>query len=95
MNDNFSFDDFKKWMLQQNGFSSTIPRINYIGISVDSNIPKRKLSPYICVRDGTLEELVNDFSKHGGIVVDIDGKHLVIEVNSGSFSIPENCVRRR
>ena len=31
----------------------------------------------------------------GGVIVDIDGKHLVIETASGSFSIPKLCVRRR
>lgn len=90
----FSPDDFKQWLQQQGSFSAAIPRANLMGLSVYSATPKRKLAPHMCVREGTLEELVIDFSKHGGTVIDIDGKHVVIEVKSGSFSIPECCIRR-
>ena len=95
MNNMFSPDDFKKWMQHQSGLSVNIPRINYLGLSVDSNVSPKRLTPKICVREGNLEELVEDFFKKGGKVVEIDGKHLVIEVNSGSFSVPQCCVRRR
>lgn len=91
----FSLDDFKLWMQAQSGFATEIPRARFVGLSVDPCIPRKKLAPRMCVREGSLEELVVDFSKHGGKVVEIDGKHLVVEVRSGSFSIPECCVRRR
>jgi hypothetical protein len=95
MNSIFSPDDFKKWMMKQSEFSIDIPRAQYLGSFVDVNIPMKKLASKICVREGNLEELVEDFSKRGGKVIDIDGKHLMVEVNSGSFSIPECCIRRR
>jgi hypothetical protein len=91
----FSVDDFKKWMSDQSGFSIEVPRgSRYVGLEVEPNIPKRKLGPKICVREGTLSELVEDFVKKGGKVIEIDGMHLVVEVDSGSFSIPQHCIRR-
>ena len=90
----FSLDDFKKWIQQQNAFSTVIKRTYYIGTTVESDIPKKKLASRMCVREGNLGELAEDFAKKGGVVIDIDGKHLVVEVDSGSFSLPECCVRR-
>jgi len=95
MKNNFSPDDFKQWMQNQIGFSTNMSRTDYVGLTVNPMIPKKKLASHICVKEGNLEELVNDFAKHGGKVSEIDGKHLVVEVISGSFSIPQNCVRQR
>lgn len=95
MSNTFSVDEFKRWMKQQAGFSINLPMSYEIGVTVDSGIPKNKLAPKMCVREGNLEELVNNFARSGGKVIDIDGKHLVVETTSGSFSIPKICVRRR
>ncbi|MCK9459700.1 MAG: hypothetical protein M0R80_08680 [Proteobacteria bacterium] len=95
MDNIFSLDDFKRWMKQQTGFATNLPSSYVIGATVDSGIPKSKLAPKMCVREGNLEELVKDFVKTGGKIIDIDGKHLVIETTSGSFSIPKVCIRRR
>jgi hypothetical protein len=91
----FSPDDFKQWMQNQVGFSASIPKVGYIGLTVNPMIPKKRIAPHMCVIEGMLDELVGDFAKHGGKVVEVDGKHLVVEVSSGSFSIPQNCVRQR
>lgn len=91
-----NINDFKKWMQKQDEQSAQMEDNDnsIVGISVKSKINKRKLYERIDVEDGAIEELVADFRENGGTVVDVDGEHLMIEVESGSFYIPKKFVKK-
>lgn len=94
MNKEFSPEYFKKWMEGQDEQIS-ITRKNYlIGIEVESKLVKNRILTKICVQDGDLYELTEDFIKNGGKIIDVDGKNFIIEVYSGTFSVPRQFVRR-
>lgn len=91
----FSLDDFKTWIKVQEDFDIKMPKEKVIGAYVESKILSKKLLSKICVEEGELYEVAVDFRRHGGTVIGMDGKSLLIEVNSGTFFIPRQCVRKR
>lgn len=93
----FSLDDFKKWMRNH---SDDVPekmdrKPSAIGVSVESKIGSKKLAETISSDDDSdLYELAIEFRHNGGLVIDVDGKNFLIEVDNGSFWIPRHYVRK-
>ncbi len=87
----FSLSDFKKWMNHQQKDES--PKRDIIGLKVESKISTRKLVARM-ETDDNAEELAVEFKENGGIVSEIDGNKLLIEVDSGSFIIHRMHVKR-
>jgi len=90
---NFSLDDFKKWMEGQDAESNEVSaEQGMIGSEVQSKINLKKLLSKINVEDGNEEELSQEFSEHGGTVVDCVNKNFLIEVKSGNFYLNSRYV---
>jgi len=95
-NPDFNLDNFKKWMRGQTDFDPKSKPKSYrdiIGIYVESKVSTKKLADKIEVAKGDLHEVVTDFKHDGGTVIDVNGKDFLIEVKSGSFTIPRFYVR--
>ena len=92
---NFSLDNFKKWMRKHNDEPKMGRSYNpLIGVSVESKINARKLCDKIQAEEGDIENLSEDFANNGGRIKEVDDKHFLIEVDTGSFYILRNYVRR-
>lgn len=99
MNDNekFSFNDFKRWIKDQESQrqESHSTHKTFLGTWVESKINTKKLMDRMSSETGDIEELALEFKRDGGIIVDVDGKDFHIEVDSGTFSIARNYVKRK
>ena len=87
--------NFKDWV---SGFE--FPKIdrkkNYlIGLEVYPKVRTKKLIKKIIPQEGNLSDLVTDFKNKGGEISQVEGKNFIIEVYSGSFSIPRIYVTKR
>lgn len=87
----FSLSDFKKWMESQQ--KEEAPKPNLVGATVESKVGVRKLVSRMD-SDDDLEELAKDFKKNGGVISEVDGHKLMIEVDSGTFIIHRMYVKR-
>lgn len=88
----FSLSDFKKWMENQQKDES--PKKNLVGMQVEPKVGLRKLVSRMESDDGDIEEMAKDFKKDGGMISEMDGHKLMIEVDSGSFIIHRMYVKR-
>lgn len=96
---NFSFDDFKKWMDSHDNKESETHEPyqfenNFLGLKVESKINSRKLLSKVIAEEGELEELIVDFKKHGGEIIEVNGKDFLIEVSSGKFYLSRYYVKK-
>jgi hypothetical protein len=87
----FCLHEFKNWMDRQNQNEQSAPYIS--GMEVVSKVPYKKLISKMEPENGELHELARDFRKEGGIISEIDGVDLLIEVRSGTFTINKNYVK--
>ena len=88
-------NNFKDWV---SGFE--FPKINrkknyLIGLEVYPKVRTKKLIKKIIPQEGNLSDLVTDFKNKGGEILQVEGKNFIIEVYSGSFSIPRIYVTKR
>jgi len=94
----FSLDDFKKWMESQKDDHDEQTQLkrasDLIGVQVESKVSERKLISRMVPEDGEAEDLALDFLAEGGVITDVNGKDFLIEVESGTFYIPQHCIRR-
>lgn len=89
----FSLSDFKKWMhgqQQDKPFEEEL-----IGCQVEPKIGLRKLLTKMESEEDDTHGLATDFRRNGGVVTDVDGQNLMVEVKSGNFVIGKQYVRRR
>lgn len=86
----FSLSDFKKWMESQ---KQEAQKPDLVGVAVESKVGLRKLVSRMDSEDD-LDELAKDFKKNGGVIAEVDGHRLMIEVDSGSFTIHRMYVKR-
>lgn len=87
----FNFADFKKWMSHQ----SDGKKNNLVGLQVESKINVRRLLSRIQeTKQGDIETVAKDFKKNGGVIVEVDGNDVVVEVKSGSFIIHKMHVKK-
>lgn len=87
----FDLNDFKKWMGHQQDANE---KSNILGIQVESKVTFKKLLSRIETQDGELEEVAKDFKKNGGLITEVNGHNLLIEVESGNFIIHRMYVKR-
>lgn len=90
----FNLSDFKKWMKSQPEENRS-SRQDMLGLHVESKVSPRKLLARMEVQDGEAEEVAKEFCKEGGVISDLDGHNVLIEVDSGSFVIHRMYVKRR
>ena len=87
----FNFSDFKKWMQHH----PDTKKSNLIGVQVESKINYKKLLSRIQeTKDGLLEDVAKEFSKNGGIIMEVDGHDVVIKVDNGSFIIHKMNIKK-
>lgn len=88
----FSLSDFKKWMENQQKEES--PKKDLVGLEVESKVGVRKLVSRM-ETDDDVEELAEDFKKNGGVISEVDGNRLMVEVESGTFIIHRMYVKKK
>lgn len=89
----FALNDFKKWMSNEEEVNSN--KCHLFGIRVESRINSKRLMDKIEIKEGDLTEVVKEFKKYGGIILDTDSdQNFLIEVDSGSFLIPKYLVKK-
>lgn len=89
----FNLSDFKKWMDNQHDAKS---KPDMIGLAVESKVNLKKLVSRIEVQDDEdIEEVAKEFKKNGGTIVDVDGHNVLVEVDSGSFTIHRMYVKKK
>jgi len=90
----FSLQDFKKWMDNQHDQ----PKSRYahlVGLHVESKLSTKRLVNKITPDDGDVNELAKEFKRDGGVILEVDEDYnLLIEVDSGTFTIPRYFVRK-
>lgn len=93
----FSLNDFKKWMASQTDKPSRKSRnhAEIVGTMIESKISVKRLISKMIVDEGDTRELAEEFKEHGGVILDSDkDENLLIEVDSGTFSLPKFFVRK-
>lgn len=93
-NRRFSLDDFKKWMRSQNDETPQMEYKSLVGVSVEPKVGPKRIAEKMMTDDGNPEDLALEFKELGGTIVGTEGKDFLIEVESGSFCIARNYVRR-
>lgn len=90
----FSLQDFKKWMDNQNDQPKS-RHAHLIGIHVESKLGTKRLVNKITLAEGDVDELAKEFKRDGGVILEVDEEcNLLIEVDSGTFTIPRYFVRK-
>lgn len=101
-NHSFSLNDFKNWLSNQSDLSEFFdlsnrtaakPGDDMIGSEIYAKVSGKKLLEKIRAKEGDPETLVDDLLENGGMILALEGKDLLIEVESGSFYLPRFCVR--
>jgi hypothetical protein len=93
--DKLNLDDFKKWMSSQKN-NIEKPRIGLVGLQVESKLKNQKrLIKNIESYDGDIEEVTADFLEYGGIILEVNDRSFLIEVNSGIFNIHRCFVKKQ
>jgi hypothetical protein len=101
-NPSFSLDDFKNWLSKEADLSEFFalssrmgskPGDELIGREVYAKVSPKKLLEKIKPEEGDPETLVEELVENGGMILSLNGKDLLIEVDSGSFLMPRFCVR--
>lgn len=87
----FDLNDFKKWMTHQQDEEN---KPNMVGLRVESKITGKKLLSRIEAQEGETLEIVRDFKKNGGIISEVNGQNILIEVESGSFLIHKMYIKK-
>lgn len=88
----FNLNDFRKWIDTQKDESPSRPHM--IGVHVESKINTKRLVSRMEAQDGDEEELAKDFKQNGGVISEMDGSNVLIEVDSGSFIIHKMHIKR-
>lgn len=73
----FSLDNFKKWIDEQE-----VQKENEIA---RSTIGIKKLISKIDIEDGDVKEVCKDFFENGGKIISKENKKYLIEVSTGTF----------
>ena len=97
----FSLYEFKDWMSKQDhsNFFDISKRVNetheYVGEQVFAKVSKRKLmKKVVAPEEDDLGYVIDDFLEEGGIITEVNGKMLSIEVGRDSqISLPRFCVK--
>jgi hypothetical protein len=90
-----SLYDFKKWMAHQDDQPTKKRHDHLIGLKVESKLGTKRLINKITPNEGIVEDLAKEFRRDGGIILEVDDDcNLLIEVESGSFTIPRFFVRK-
>lgn len=89
----FNFNEFKKWMDNQQDNKS---KTNLIGLKVESKINYRRLLSRIQeTKQGDLETVAKEFKNNGGKITEADGNDVLIEVSSGSFIVHRMYIKKQ
>ena len=99
----FSLHEFKNWLSKQSDMneffdlssrtSGSRPGDEMIGCEVYAKVSMKKLMERCEPEGGDAEALIEDLVENGGMVLAVEGKNLLVEVETGSFYIPRFCVR--
>lgn len=93
---NFSLDDFKKWIAEQDRKRSNkrVVHNSLVGTLVESRISPKRLKDRMMIEEGDSKELIRDFIKDGGIVLEVNDKDLLIQVDSGTFYLSRKYITK-
>lgn len=98
----FSLHEFKNWLSSQGDMTNFFnidssnyenPDEKFVGKEVVAKVSERKLLERIEPESGEPEQLVQDLIENGGVILAVEGKNLLIEVELGSFYLPRFCLK--
>jgi hypothetical protein len=102
-----SLHDFKNWLSNQPDMTEFFnigatqedeperKYQKYIGCEVVAKVSPQKLLEKIETEESDPESLIEEFVADGGTVSDVEGKTVIINTDSGTFSLPRFCVTLR
>lgn len=97
----FSMNDFSNWFANQNGVedffqiqkTSLNPLDKFVGGIAHPKVSKNKLLETV-VSSHDKEEVICEFKRNGGVIVDTNQKNLCIKLENGmDFEMPRFCVK--
>jgi hypothetical protein len=99
----FSLNEFRSWLSEQkdltdffdisNRVGADRPGDDMVGCEVYTKVSNKKLLERIQSEGADPELLIEDLVENGGMILAVDGKDLLIEVETGSFYLPRFCVK--
>jgi hypothetical protein len=97
MFDEFSVDGFKKWIKHSDTDSFKINhnqhKDNLIGQEIVSKLSLENIIRHMNAKDGNIDELASEFCEQGGSISEVRGKHFLIELDCGNFTIKKCFVK--
>jgi len=104
---NFSMNEFKDWLSKQEDMKKFFdlneeeevrvakPKNKFLGKEVVAKMSRNKLEETIEPQeaDADIDQLLDELMETGGVITGINGRNLVIEVESGTFQMPRFCVK--
>ena len=93
----FSLQDFKEFLSKDEDMKkffeiSPSSDDDISGVEAMPKVSKKKILENIEVETGDVDEVVEEFMKNGGSIVESEGKKYLITTESGDFRIPMFCV---
>lgn len=92
----FSLHDFKRWLTghSEGKMSFQLKRpVTNTCLEAELKVPIRNAMDYVEECGGNPESLLREFKREGGLIVEKDGNQYKIQVTSGTFILPRDCVR--
>lgn len=99
----FSLHEFKSWLSSQGDEITNFfdigpsaqedPSEKFIGREVKAKVSEKKLLEKIESETGEPEALIQDLIDNGGVILAVEGKRALIEVELGTFYLPRFCVK--
>lgn len=91
----FELDDFKNWMKKEDRQEISRFKSPLIGTEIESKVSSKKLMEILIPEVGESPELSFDFKKNGGIILDVDDRYFLVQVECGNFHIARRYVRKK
>lgn len=97
-----SVHDFKNWLFEQKdlndffniGRDEEDPNERFVGKEVKPKVSEKKIMTRMETEEDA-EVLTREFLEEGGVILAVDEKKFQVEVESGTFFIPQFCVKVR
>jgi len=90
--ENFSLSNFSKWMASQQEAPSMEKTM--VGLAVEPKVGLQKLISKMDT-EGDVYELAEEFKANGGVISEVDGSKIMVEVDSGFFIIHKMYVKKK
>ena len=91
----FTLQDFRKWMEANAPDSFNLSKPRLIGMEVEPKVTLKRIIRRLEPEEGDVEAMAREFKDNGGVIRDVDGPFVMVEVSCGTFIVSKNCVKRK